>query len=146
MRKFTLFLAFFIFIGMQFLQAQDREISGTVISADDNLPIPGVQVLVEGTQLGTTTDLDGKYTIAVPPSATVLVYRFVGMASIEVEIGAQKVIDVSMEPDILDLEGVVVTALGISREKKALGYAVQDMSGEQLNEARENNRCQCFTR
>ncbi|MDB4303367.1 SusC/RagA family TonB-linked outer membrane protein, partial [Desulfosarcina sp.] len=138
-RKFTLFLAFFIFTGMQFLHAQDREISGTVISADDNLPIPGVQVLVQGTQLGTTTDLNGKYTIVVPPSATVLVYRFIGMVSTNVEIGAQKVIDVTMKPDILDLEGVVVTALGISREKKALGYAVQDMSGDQLNQSRENN-------
>jgi TonB-linked SusC/RagA family outer membrane protein len=139
MRKFTLFLAFFIFLGMQFLQAQDREISGTVISADDDQPIPGVQVLVKGTQLGTTTNLDGKYKLMVPPSATTLVFRFVGMATAEIEIGAQNVIDLSMEPDILDLEGVVVTALGISREKKALGYAVQDVKGEQLNEARENN-------
>jgi len=139
MRKFTLFLAFMFFIGMQIVQAQDREISGTVLSDDDSQPIPGVQVLVKGTQLGTTTDLDGKYTIMVPESATTLVYRYVGMISQEVAIGSQTTIDVSLQADILDLEGVVVTALGISREKKALGYAVQDMKGDELNEARENN-------
>ena len=63
MRKFTLFLAF-TFIGMQ-IYAQDRDVTGTVISSDDGQPIPGVQVLIKGTSLGTITDLDGKYSIQV---------------------------------------------------------------------------------
>ncbi len=137
MRKFTLFLAF-IFIGMQIF-AQDREIKGTVISSDDGQPIPGVQVLVKGTSTGTITDLDGNYTIKVPESATTLVFRFVGMATQEVEIGSQTTIDVSMEPDVLHLEGVVVTALGISREKKSLGYATQELSGEEINQVKTDN-------
>ena len=139
MRKFTLFLAFVFFIGMQFLQAQDRNITGTITSSDDGQPIPGVQVVVKGTTIGTVTDLDGKYTLSVPESATVLVYTFVGMASQEVTIGDQSSIDVVLEPDVLNLEGVVVTALGISREKKSLGYAVQEVDGEQLNTVRNSN-------
>jgi TonB-linked SusC/RagA family outer membrane protein len=139
MRKFTLFLAFIFFLGMQFVQAQDREITGSVISADDDQPIPGVQVLVKGTQLGTTTGLDGNYSIMVPSTANTLIFRYVGMVTQEVEIGNQTSIDVTLQPDILDLEGVVVTALGISREKKALGYAVQDVKGEELDKARETN-------
>jgi len=139
MRKFTLFLAFMFFIGMQFLQAQDREITGTITSSDDGQPIPGVQIVVKGTTIGTVTDLDGKYILSVPSDAQILVFKFVGMIPQEIVIGDQKVIDVVLEPDILDLEGVVVTALGISREKKALGFSVQDVKGDELAEARENN-------
>ncbi|MCF8367768.1 MAG: SusC/RagA family TonB-linked outer membrane protein [Bacteroidales bacterium] len=139
MRKFTLFLAFIFFIGMQFLQAQDREIKGTITSSDDGQPIPGVQVLVKGTTTGTVTNLDGKYTLAVPETAKILVFRFVGMATQEVAIGSQTEIAVVMEPDVLNLEGVVVTALGISREKKSLGYAVQEVDGADLNQVRETN-------
>ncbi len=139
MRKFTLFVAFVFFIGMQFLQAQDRNITGTITSSDDGQPIPGVQVVVKGTTIGTVTDLDGKYTLSVPASATTLVYTFVGMASQEVAIGDQSAIDVVLEPDVMNLEGVVVTALGISREKKSLGYAVQEVEGDQLNTVRSSN-------
>ena len=138
MRKFTLFLAF-IFIGMQVIFAQDRDITGTVTSADDGQPIPGVQVLVKGTSTGTVTDLDGKYSIKVPESAKTLVYRFVGMTPQEIEIGTQSEINVSMEPDVLNLEGVVVTALGISREKKSLGYATQELGGDEINKVKTDN-------
>ncbi|MCB2219813.1 MAG: SusC/RagA family TonB-linked outer membrane protein [Bacteroidetes bacterium] len=137
MRKFTLFLAF-IFIGMQIF-AQDREIKGTVTSSDDGQPIPGVQVLVKGTSTGTITDLDGKYTIKVSDDAATLVFRYVGMASQEIAIAGQTTIDVAMEPDIMHLEGVVVTALGISREKKSLGYATQELSGEEISTVKTNN-------
>jgi len=139
MRKFTLFLAFMFFIGMQFLQAQDKDISGTITSSDDGQPIPGVQVVVKGTTIGTVTDLDGKYTLSVPETATTLVYTYVGMASQEVTIGSQTEISVVLEPDVLNLEGVVVTALGISREKKSLGYAVQEVDGDELNTVRNTN-------
>ena len=139
MRKFTLFVAFIFFIGVQFLQAQDREIKGTVTSSDDGQPIPGVQVMVKGTTIGTVTDLDGNYTLSVPESAKTLIYRFVGMATQEIEIGSQTEIAVVLDPDVLNLEGVVVTALGISREKKSLGYSVQEVDGADLNQVRETN-------
>jgi len=139
MRKFTLFFAFILFIGMQYVQAQDREISGTVKSADDNKPIPGVQVVVEGTTIGTVTNLDGFYELAVPASAKRLVYSFVGMVSQIIEIGTQTTIDVTMATDLLNLEGVTVTALGISREKKSLGYATQELSGDAINQVKSGN-------
>ena len=139
MRKFTLFLAFMFFIGMQFLHAQDRDISGKVISSDDGLPIPGVQVVVKATSIGTVTGLDGKYSLSVPASATTLVFSFIGMTPQEITIGSQTSIDISMEPDVFNIEGVVVTALGISREKKSLGYATQELSGDELNQVKSNN-------
>ncbi len=135
MRKFTLFLAFMFFIGMQFLQAQERDITGTVTSSDDSKPIPGVQVLAKGTTTGTVTDLDGKYSITVPTTATILIFRFVGMTTKEIVVGDQKVIDVAMEPDVLNLEGVVVTAMGIKRETKALSYSVQEVGSDEIQKS-----------
>ncbi len=139
MRKFTLFLAFLFMVGMQALQAQTKVVSGTVTSADDGQGIPGATVQVKGTTIGTTTDLDGHYELSFDAKYNVLVFKFVGMQTVEIEVGDKTTIDVSMQSDMLDLEGVVVTALGISREKKALGYAVQDVKGDELTAAREAN-------
>lgn len=139
MRKFTLFLAF-IFIGMQ-IYAQDRDVTGTVISSDDGQPIPGVQVIIKGTSLGTITDLDGKYSIKISDKDDnpTLTFRFVGMVAKDVNVGMQTVVDVSLDPDVLNIEGVVVTALGISREKKSLGYATQEIPGDEINNIKGNN-------
>jgi hypothetical protein len=139
MRKFTLFFAFILFIGMQYVQAQGKVISGTITSADDNKPIPGVQVVVEGTTVGTVTNLDGFYELAVPASAKKLVFTFVGMVTQTIEIGTQTTINVTMATDLLNLEGVTVTALGISREKKSLGYATQELSGNEISQVKSNN-------
>ena len=139
MRKFTLFLALMFFIGMQVVQAQTSTITGTVTNAEDGSTIPGVSVVVKGTTFGTTTDLQGKYTLNVPPDAQSLIFSFVGMKTTEREIAGQSVINVAMEPEITAIEGVVVTALGITREKKALGYSVQDLGGEEISKAPENN-------
>jgi TonB-linked SusC/RagA family outer membrane protein len=132
MRKFTLFLALMFFIGMQVLQAQTRTITGTVTNAEDGSTIPGVSVVVKGTTFGTTTDLQGKYTLNVPSDAQTLKFSFIGMETVERGIAGQTVINVSMEPTTTALEGVVVTALGITKERKALGYAVQEVSSENL--------------
>lgn len=138
MRKFTMLLALLMFIGLQAVLAQ-KTITGVVTSAEDGAPIPGVAVVVKGTTIGTTTDEDGNYELIVPNEARILVYQFVGMISQEIPIGDQTLINVVMEADIMDIEGVVVTALGITREKKALGYAVQDVKGDDLERAKENN-------
>nr|NQU91382.1 carboxypeptidase-like regulatory domain-containing protein [Bacteroidota bacterium] len=136
MRKFTLFLALMFFIGMQVVQAQTRTITGTVTNAEDGSTIPGVSVVVKGTTFGTTTDMQGKYTLNVPPDAVGLIYSFVGMKTIEKRIGADNVINVVMSPESTAIEGVVVTALGISREKKSLGYATQEIKGDELNQVK----------
>jgi TonB-linked SusC/RagA family outer membrane protein len=138
MRKFTMLLALLIFIGLQAVNAQ-KTITGTITGAEDGAAIPGATVVVKNTTIGTTTNENGMYELSVPNEARLLVFSFVGMISKEVEIGGQSVINVVLEADIMDIEGVVVTALGITREKKALGYSVQDVKGEELEKAKENN-------
>ena len=140
MRKFTIWLTcLLLFASMGVANAQNKVISGTVTGADDGQPIPGVTVMVTGTTIGVTTDLDGKYTLSVPVDARTLSFSFVGMVKQEIEISNQTVINVVLETASTALNEVVVTALGISREKKALGYAVQTVGGEAVTEVRESN-------
>lgn len=114
------------------LFAQDRKITGTVSSVEDETPLPGVNVVVKGTSVGTITDIDGNFTLNVSPEAETLVFSFIGLAKEEVAIGNQSQINVSMAQDIQSLSEVVVTAFGLEREKKALGYTVQGISGEEV--------------
>ncbi|WP_288426249.1 SusC/RagA family TonB-linked outer membrane protein [uncultured Spirosoma sp.] len=103
---------------------QSRRITGKVTSGEDGTDIPGVSVVVKGTTVGATTDADGQYSINVPNDNTTLVFSFVGMTSREVQVGTRSVLDVVLSPDNKQLQEVVITAQGIAREKKALGYAV----------------------
>ncbi|NMC36727.1 MAG: SusC/RagA family TonB-linked outer membrane protein [Bacteroidales bacterium] len=128
-RILFLFLVFCSFLQMA--NAQQRTISGTVTSSvPGEGAMIGVSVSVKGTTLGVVTDINGRYSLAVPESVTALVFSYTGMKKQEVPIGGRSVIDVLMEPEILGLEEVVVTALGVSREKKAVGYAVQDIKND----------------
>lgn len=131
-------LALLIFAGVQVVLAQTT-VTGTVTSSEDNAGIPGATVIVKGTTVGITTDLSGKYSLRIPEGGKILQVSFVGMKTKEVTIGSQNVINVALEPDVLDIEGVVVTALGISREKKSLGYSVQEASGEEMTRAANPN-------
>lgn len=111
--------------------AQQKIISGTVTSSvQGEGALIGVSVSVKGTTTGIITDANGKYSLAVPANATTLVFSYIGMKKQEIEIGNRPVIDVIMDPDILGLEEVVVTAFGVSREKKAVGYSVQDVKND----------------
>ena len=138
MKKPLILIALFAFLGFQ-LMAQTVTVSGTVTTADEGTSLPGVAIVVKGTTVGTVTDLDGKYTLAVPADAQVLQFMFVGMKTQEITIAGQSTIDVALEQDVLGLEEVVVTGLGTTRAKKALGYSVQDVSGEEIETAREQN-------
>ncbi len=131
MKRFTVLLAFLVFV-FSGLWAQNMQISGNVTSAEDGAPLPGVSVVVKGTTAGTVTDFNGDYVLAVPQGATTLVFSFVGMRTQEVPIDGRSTIDVQMEPDALDLDEVVVTAIGISKDAKALGYSVETVDEEQL--------------
>lgn len=137
MRKLLLVTGFFLMSTL--LWAQERTVSGTVTSADDGSTLPGVNVILKGTSTGTVTDVDGNYKLSVPSSGGVLVFSFVGLETTEVEIGSRSVIDVNMASDIQQLNEVVVTALGVSRDKKALGYSVQQVNTEELAQASEPN-------
>ena len=120
------------------LLAQTRQISGTITSRDEG-PLPGVSVVVKGTLTGVITDAAGKYKINVPTDNATLVFSFIGYATREVPVGNQTVFDFEMQPDVRALQEVVVTAFGIAKEKKALGYTVQEVKGSQLVEARSSN-------
>jgi len=129
MRKLSFMLAFLLFIGMHVVSAQ-TSISGTVLD-DKGDPVPGANVRAKGySDVGTITDLNGQYTLDVPAEATTLVYSFVGMTTKEVEIAGQTVINVTFESGDIGLEEVVVTALGINRSEKSLGYATTSIDGE----------------
>jgi TonB-linked SusC/RagA family outer membrane protein len=117
---------------------QGITVSGTVAD-DKGEPLPGVNVLVKGTMLGAVTDVNGKYILNVSDKGAVLVFSFVGFVTQEIEAGAQTVIDVLMVEDIHQIDEVVVTALGIKRDEKALGYAVQTIANEDLTIARGAN-------
>ncbi len=122
MKKILLFITVFL-LGMTAAFAQ-RIVSGVIVSDADNSPLPGVAVQVKGTTSGTVTDIDGKYSLSVPEDADILVFSFIGFASQEVAVAGRAIIDLSMAEDAEELEEVVVTALGITREKASLGYAV----------------------
>ncbi|GAB3997792.1 SusC/RagA family TonB-linked outer membrane protein [Spirosoma daeguense] len=121
------------------LMAQDRVINGKITSSEDSSPLPGVNISVKGTSRGTTTDATGNYSLNVPSNATALIFSFIGFSRQEVAIGNRSAIDVTMEPDASQLQEVVVTALGIARDKKALNYAVQEVKADKLNFARDQN-------
>lgn len=121
------------------LWAQNRVVSGKVTSAEDGSSLPGATILLKGTTTGTTTDLDGSWKLSVPIEGGTLIFSFVGMANEEVEIGSRSIIDVAMEVDSNQLTEVVITALGISRDKKSLGYSVQELAGESIEKAKEVN-------
>jgi TonB-linked SusC/RagA family outer membrane protein len=100
--------------------------------------LPGVSVIAKGTTIGTVTDIDGKFSLSVPNNAT-LAFSFVGMISKEVTVGNQRVFDISLAPTTIGVEEVVVTALGISREKKSLAYSVSDVKGNELTRSGNAN-------
>ena len=114
------------------VQAQ-RTVSGTVNDADGQ-PLIGASVLVKGTSTGTVTDIDGQYTVTVPEGAAQLTFSYVGYVTLEVDLGASNVVDVVLQEGVT-LETALVTALGIEREEKAVGYAVQEVSGDDVARA-----------
>jgi TonB-linked outer membrane protein, SusC/RagA family len=117
---------------MQSVIGQERSITGKVLSDINKEPIPGASVSVKGSAIGTVTDENGFFTLQVPESATTLVVSYIGMERKEVPVGPN--IEVFLAADG-QLEEVVVTAMGISREKKSLGYAVQEVKSEELTQA-----------
>jgi TonB-linked SusC/RagA family outer membrane protein len=111
---------------------QQKSITGTVTD-EDGQPLPGVTVVVKGSSQGTVTNADGEYSIANIPENAVLQFSFVGMQTQEVEVGSQTNVNIILTEDAIGLDEVVVTALGITRQKKELNYAIQEVEGEQLS-------------
>lgn len=133
--KFTMILML-LALSVQMVFAQQKTVSGTV-SDENGLPLPGATVIRTGTSSGTSTDFDGKYQLAANVG-DVLQISYEGYATQSVTVGTSNTHDVSM---VLDnaLDTVVVTALGISKDEKAIGYALQKIGGDKLTEAKETN-------
>lgn len=134
--KLNGFLTLFLALLVQISFAQERMVSG-VVSDNSGMPIPGVNVIVKGTTSGTQTDFDGKFSIKASPSQT-LVFSFVGMKSKEV-MASIATLNITMEDNSVELEGVIITALGIKRDKKALGYAATTIGKEDITNVVTNN-------
>lgn len=132
MKKLT-YLLFCLLLGIGMATAQTTKVTGSVISADDNEPIIGASIVVKGTMVGTVTDFNGTFSLEVPSSAKTLVISFIGMKSQEVSVSSR--INVKLMSDTQDLDEVVVTAMGIKRDRKALGYAAQDLKSDDLNKS-----------
>ncbi len=139
MKKLFLLIILFVVSGA-ILVAQTKVITGTITSAvEGEGPIPGVTIQVKGTTIGSTTDLNGKYSITVPEGATTLVFSYIGMKRQEVEISGRSVINGVMESEMLGLNEVVVTAFGIKRQARELGIATAQVDNQTLTQAGSSN-------
>ncbi|ELR72148.1 TonB-dependent receptor [Fulvivirga imtechensis AK7] len=122
-----------------FVEARSQAVvTGTVTDASENEPLPGVTVLIAGTGNGTITDAGGNYKIEVRGGQQ-LYFSFVGYESQTIPVDNRSVIDVQLTPDITQLSEVVITALGVEREKKALGYSMTEVDGEEVSTVKETN-------
>ncbi|WP_127124419.1 SusC/RagA family TonB-linked outer membrane protein [Pseudoflavitalea rhizosphaerae] len=126
------------------LLAQQRKLSGTVVNPADNKPLSNISVVVKGTSRGTTTDEKGNFTINASEGET-LVFSAVGFKNREIKVGKNDNLSVQLLASDKEMESVVVTALGIKREEKALGYAVSKLGTEELTDAMSNNWTNALT-
>ncbi len=132
MRRFLTLLVALVVFGAGSALGQTKQVSGVVTSSGDNQPIPGANVFVkESPTIGTITDINGKYTLKnVPGNAKTIVFRFVGFTTLELPIKAE--VNASLQAENQKIEEVVVTALGVSRNKKALGYSAASVNGDDI--------------
>lgn len=129
-RLFVFLACLFLSLGMAMAQIR---VSGTVTSSDDGEPVAGASILVQGTKTGTVTDVDGNFQLTAPEGSELKV-SYLGMKTKNVKVAAN--LKIVLQPDNKTLDDVVVTALGVSREKKALGYAVSEVKGSDLIKSR----------
>ncbi|MEQ8304640.1 MAG: SusC/RagA family TonB-linked outer membrane protein [Cyclobacteriaceae bacterium] len=130
MKKFLLLCFSFVFVLSSW--AQERVVSGQVTSDEDGSTLPGVNVVLKGTTNGTVTDIDGNYRLNVPSAGGTLVFSFIGLQTQEVAIGERSTIDLAMGLDVKQLTEVVVTAQGIERDRKSMGYASTTISASDI--------------
>ncbi|PHR88196.1 MAG: SusC/RagA family TonB-linked outer membrane protein, partial [Leeuwenhoekiella sp.] len=136
MKLKTIYLLVFGLLSFSGILAQT--VTGTVTDSSGN-PVPGVNVIEKGTSNGTSTDFDGNYSIDVSGSNAILEYSALGFVTVERSASSGSVINVSMEESTEELNAVVVTALGIKKEQKALGYSLTEVSGEAVAEVPQVN-------
>lgn len=133
MKRFLLFIAISILSVTAWAQSQ---VSGKVTAADSGEPLEGATIMVKGMEAGALTDADGAYTVNVPAGGTVLVFTYTNRKTVEEEISGRNQINVAMAEDLMQTDVQVVTAIGISRQSKELGYSVQNVQGSALTNSR----------
>jgi TonB-linked SusC/RagA family outer membrane protein len=138
MRKLAFTLALILFCGMQVVFAQ-KVVTGKVTDSNDGTSIPGVNILVKGTKLVAQTGVNGEFSIRVPDNSRTLSFTFVGYEPQDVAVGSKTVFNINLKASATSLSEVVVTALGISRSKKSLGYSVQDVKSADLTKSAPTN-------
>ena len=116
-----------------------QTVSGIVTAKEDGAPLPGVSIVIQGTSTGVVSDIDGKYSISVPNTQAVLVFSFIGFETQRVPVGNRSTLDVSLATETSNLDEFIVTAFGISQEKKALGYAAQSINADEITKTRQPN-------
>ncbi len=117
---------------------QQNSVSG-IVKDESGQPLPGVTVLIKGTTLGTSTDANGAFSISVPNNQAVLQFSFIGYKQQEITVGTQTTINVVLEASTKELGEIVITALGIPRESKSLGYAVSTVQVDEIDQNRTTN-------
>jgi hypothetical protein len=130
-------VAMFTFVSIN-VAAQERSVSGRITSSEDGLPIPGVNVILKGSSDGTVTDIGGNYKMVVQDGST-LVFSFIGFETIERQVGANSVLDISLLPDTKQLSEVVITAIGLEANKRELGYSIQNIDASEIQNSNETN-------
>jgi len=133
-----------VFLCFGVMQAQERTVSGKVTN-EKGEPLIGVTVMVKGSAVGTYTKSGGTYKLTVPRGAKSLIFRVVGMKTKEIEIGTKDEINVVLEEDVVRTEEIVVTAIGLEREKKSIGYAIEDIKGSRISESKTTNVLNALT-
>jgi TonB-linked SusC/RagA family outer membrane protein len=131
------FFCLALFLNLAAVAAADFPVRGSV--TDENGPVAGVTVTEKGTSNATTTDNNGNYSITVKNANSVLVFTFVGYKTVEVAVSGRSMVNAAIESAAQELSGVVVTALGITREKKSLGYSVEEVAGKEMNRVAQEN-------
>ena len=124
---------------LQVAMAQTRAVSGRVTDQKTGEGLPGVTVLIKGTTNGTSTNADGSFQLTVPQAGAILVFSSVGMNTVERPVGSETAFKVALSANARELSEVVVTALGIVKDKRTLGYATQEIQGNQLAAKSEPN-------
>ena len=138
MKRKLMLLLTCLFIGIGLVTAQNQKVTGVVLSEEDGQPVIGASVLVKGSKIGTSTDMDGKFTLSnLPGSAKVLIVSYIGMNTSEVAIKPNLKITLTTNAKMVD--EVVVTAMGIKKSEKALGYSATSVSGDKLSQSRTND-------
>ena len=135
----TLLAAIALFLGTLAAEAQSRSVTGTVFNDDGKTPLVGCTIIVQGTTIGTTTEANGSYSIKVSGNDAVLVFQSLGYETQTIPVGSRTTINVTLKESATKIADVVVTALGLTREEKSLGYAVSKVSSDAINASVASN-------